>query len=424
VRAPSAATEGRFTLTSYTQDVAPSGRYLFYSHDGLGLGHVRRNLSVATALAALDPAASILLATSAEEAQQFAIPPTVDILKLPGLRKIENDRYAARRLNVTWPEVRSVRASLLLAAVDSFRPTVLLADRHPLGVGGELEPALRRVRENGGSAVLGLRDVLDDPATVDNELRGRRLYDRIAEYYDQVLVYGQADILDSRREYDFPADIAAMTRFCGYVVSNGTRAPNAGDLTNGHRPDSRPHVVATAGGGEDGFALLATFVEAAVVAGWQATLVSGPHAGGPRLRKLRARASKAGVAFQRFVPGLSAQFPTLDALVCMGGYNTLTEAAASGVPTVCVPRIVPRIEQLIRARAFAGRGLLTLLEPADLDATSLAGGVEWAMARALGANRSARPLDLTGAYNAARHLLGLAAEKPPVARPSHVFAVR
>ena len=59
-------------------------RFLFYSHDGLGLGHLRRNLSVARALAELAPEASILLATSAEEAQRFELPPNVDILRLPG----------------------------------------------------------------------------------------------------------------------------------------------------------------------------------------------------------------------------------------------------------------------------------------------------------------------------------------------------
>jgi predicted glycosyltransferase len=50
-------------------------RFLFYSHDGLGLGHVRRNLCVASALSELIPQASILLATSAEEAELFGIPP-------------------------------------------------------------------------------------------------------------------------------------------------------------------------------------------------------------------------------------------------------------------------------------------------------------------------------------------------------------
>ena len=46
-----------------------------------------------------------------------------------------------------------------------------------------------------------------------------------------------------------------------------------------------------------------------------------------------------------------------------GGYNTLAEAALHAVPAVCVPRVAPRSEQLIRARAFERLGLLRLLHP-------------------------------------------------------------
>lgn len=70
-------------------------RFFFYSHDGFGLGHVRRNLSVAHALVELAPQASVLVATSAEEAESFGLPSRVDVLKLPGLRKLDNEHYPA-----------------------------------------------------------------------------------------------------------------------------------------------------------------------------------------------------------------------------------------------------------------------------------------------------------------------------------------
>lgn len=394
----------------------PASRFLFYSHDGLGLGHLRRNLSVATALAELDPEASILLATSAEEAQCFSLPPTVDILKLPGLRKIDNGRYAARRLNVTWGHMRSVRSSLLLAAVESFRPTVLLADKHALGIGKELEPALKAMRAAGGHAVLGLRDVLDEPAAVREELSGHGLFERIAEYYDRVLVYGQPDILDVSREYGFPEEVRRMTSFCGYVVdAAANRSQENGNAASVHQP---PRVLATAGGGEDGFALLAAFVEAAAHAGWDAGVVSGPQCSPEDARRLNDLASTAGVAFRRFVPDLSSEFGSLDALVCMGGYNTLTEAAACGVSTVCVPRVQPRREQLIRAKAFASRGLLTLVDPRRLEPAVLGAEVEWALARQTSGGSVTHNLDLNGASRAASVLRKLASEaSPPRAWP-------
>ena len=265
-----------------------------------------------------------------------------------------------------WRDVRSVRASLLLAAVNSFRPTVVLVDKHPLGVGGELEPALERTRAAGAGAVLGLRDVLDDPAAVHAEMCERGLFTHIARYYDRLLVYGQPDILDALREYAFPKEVAAMTCFCGYVVAAETAAGGKGSgngSTASPTRRGRPHVLATAGGGEDGVALLAAFVEAAARSRWDAGVVSGPQCDPRDVHRLGDLADRAGVDFRRFVPGLSSEFPTLDALVCMGGYNTLAEAAASGVSTVCVPRVRPRSEQLIRAQAFERLGLLTVVEP-------------------------------------------------------------
>jgi len=382
-----------------------SSRFLFYSHDGLGLGHVRRNLTVAAALVDMDPTVSVLVATSTEEADRFGIPPSVDILKLPGLRKLDNEHYAAKRLRVSSRDIRAVRARLLSAAVESFRPDVVLADKHPLGVAGELEPALAEARAAGARAALGCRDVLDEPAAVRHEWEERGVFERIDKYYDRVLVYGQPDVLDPRREYGFPEEISAMTRFCGYVVS-----PTAPKTANGRIHD-RPRVLATAGGGEDGAALLATFVVAAARAGWEGEVVSGPQC--PRVRTLRRLASKAGVSFRRFVPNLTAEFASLDALVCMGGYNTLTEAAACGVRAVCVPRVRPRREQLIRADAFARRGLVRLLEPDRLDPAVLKTEVESALeAPAPQQDEAESALDFGGASRAAHEVLELAGHAP------------
>jgi predicted glycosyltransferase len=172
----------------------------------------------------------------------------------------------------------------------------------------------------------------------------------------------------------------------------------------------KPLVLATVGGGEDGFPLLATFIDAAREAPWDATVVAGPQGTPSDRQTLRRLAADAGVAFSTFVPDLVNAFGAVDALVCMGGYNTLAEAAASGVPTVCVPRTQPRTEQLIRARAFARNGLLRLIEPGQLDACALRREV----GASLGANREPRigraraALGLDGASCAARELLELA----------------
>jgi len=382
-------------------------RFLLYSHDACGLGHLRRNLAIAAALHEAEPNAAVLLATGSDEVPSDWLPPNVDTLKLPTLRKAGRG-YGARRLPLPGPDVWALRRSLLEAAVRSFRPAVLLADKHPLGVEGELGPALHAVLASGGRAALGLRDVLDDPARVRREWARGRVVAAIAEHHQLVLVFGQQALLDPVREYRLPQVVARRVRFCGYVVNDRAGA----QVARLHpRPVGRPpRVLATAGGGEDGFRIVDGFIEAAAAAGWVATAVSGPLCERGHREQLRRAARRAGVAFRSFLPQLGASLGDFDALVCMGGYNTLAEAVACGTPTVCVPRVEPRREQLIRARAFSELGLLRLLEPAALTANVLRTEVAAAIrsSRADPQRRAREALDLGGAERAAAHLLDLA----------------
>ena len=245
------------------------------------------------------------------------------------------------------------------------------------------------------------------------EWNARGAFERIAANYSRVLVFGQPDVVDTVRDHRFPAAVAAMTSFCGYVVSSARHEPALGVAEAPTPKGERPHVLATAGDGADAVPLLETFLSTAADASWRATIVAGPECAPATARRLESLAADAGVVFRGFVPSLPSEFSSLDALVCMGGYNTLTEAVASGVPTVCVPRVEPRTEQLARARAFARRGFVRLLEPDRLTPSALALEIDAALM-----TRAFRPpsrLDLGGGRRAAHHLMELASQR--VSRP-------
>ena len=125
---------------------ADAPRFLLYSHDALGLGHVRRNLVIAGAILERRPDSSVILATSAEHAESLGVPDGVDLLRLPSLRKLDNGHYAPRRLSIPGDDLTALRSAILSAAVASYKPSVLLVDKHPLGVGGELRTALQLLR--------------------------------------------------------------------------------------------------------------------------------------------------------------------------------------------------------------------------------------------------------------------------------------
>jgi len=378
-------------------------RIMFYAHDGQGLGHSRRNLAIARALVTLEPRSSVLLASSVEHSLLSDPDLPIDVLRLPGIRKRAQGHYEARRLQLPEDEVFELRAEILAAAVRSFRPDVLVVDRHPLGIGGELAPALDIHRARGGRALLGLRDILDEPARVRAEWDRTRMNDAIAEFYQQVLVYGCQEILDPVREYAIPLGVASLIRFCGYVVGElgAASAPFGGSSAQ------RPAVLATVGGGEDGFPVLEAFLQASVGAGWDALAVAGPHCPADRFEALRSAAEASGGRVMHAVADLPSLLMSTDAVVCMGGYNTLIEALASGAATVCVPRSEPRTEQLIRARAFEQRSLLHMVEPEDVSAAEMRRTVEDALGEAAVVTRAdrvrhaRRVLDLGGATRAA-----------------------
>src|SRR2546426_998592 len=119
-------------------------RILLYSHDTFGLGHIRRTQKIANAVA--NPDWSILVACASPKTSSFSSRPGIEYLNLPGFAKQVNGDYLPRSLNIPGSEFVNLRASLLLSAVRSFSPDLVLIDKEPLGVRGELLPALGYLR--------------------------------------------------------------------------------------------------------------------------------------------------------------------------------------------------------------------------------------------------------------------------------------
>jgi predicted glycosyltransferase len=330
---------------------------------------------------------------------------------------VRNDHYASRWLRVPVSDIRALRSELLRVAVRSFHPNVVLVDKHPLGAKGEFRDALDELRWIGGRAVLGLRDILDEPDVVRREWAAYRMQARIEEYFDLLLVYGERSVFDPIASYGFLPTVAERTRFCGYVVNhdnaNSHMDNGRSGIEGGTEKRARPLVLGTTGGGEDGFRLLETFIRASARAPWEAVAISGPMLPEHDFLTLTRLAAGAGVSLHKFMPNISGLFWSADALVCMGGYNTLVEAAATGLPIICVPRSSPRLEQVIRAKAFERLGLASMILPEMLAPDSLRQAIHTSLQRSRHDQlvHVHSTLDFDGARTAARHLLGLAQER-------------
>src|SRR5437867_11085615 len=117
-------------------------RFLFYSHDSYGLGHIRRTNVIADRLIRSFPAPSALVVTGSPRSHYFRYPPHCDSLKLPSIGKASNGRYVPRESDMALEEVVALRRRLILQAVTSFRPDVFFSDHTPNGIGGEILAAL------------------------------------------------------------------------------------------------------------------------------------------------------------------------------------------------------------------------------------------------------------------------------------------
>ena len=150
-------------------------RVALYSHDAKGLGHLRRNLALAHHLARALPGltgrdVTGLVITGLAPGQEHRLPDGFDWLVLPGVKKAEGT-YLPQRLRITREDLSLVRSALLSGVLTTFTPDLLIIDRHPYGVHQELREPLARLRQAnpGARLVLGLREVLDTPATVQRE---------------------------------------------------------------------------------------------------------------------------------------------------------------------------------------------------------------------------------------------------------------
>src|SRR5205809_4234024 len=194
-------------------------RIAFYSHDTMGLGHVRRNLLLAEAVTRHDWSTTALPISGVHIGAAFGMPPNVDCVTLPALSKNGADgTYGARHLAIPLTRVVHLRARTMQAALLAFDPDVLVIDNVPKGAVGEAEPALAALKARGRtSLVLGLRDVLDEPEVVAREWCRAGYHETIERYYDEVWVYGDPAIYDVARECAFPASTTSKIEYVGYL---------------------------------------------------------------------------------------------------------------------------------------------------------------------------------------------------------------
>jgi len=350
-------------------------RLLFYSHNGVGVGHFRRQLRLAEAFRNHRPDAAVLLITGSHAAGAFSGPLGFDYVSLPSIRMVDRyETWEPRQPGLSIRELMRLRADLLRRTVRRFRPDLLIADFMPAGPYGELLGALEELAEAGGRAVAGFRDIIDEPAFVRGLWAKTGVYEVLREHYAAICVYGTQDVMDFEAAYGVE-ELNGRLHYVGYL---GRARPEPVE-TRQENADA-PVVIACTGGGVDGSALLTCFLAAArrlaPTLGGSRLVVGGPLLSERELRALHEQAVGSKVEVTRFIPELDRRIAASDLVVTMPGYNTTCEVLSSDARAIVVPRSGPSLEQRMRAAQLERWGRAVALEPLALDPGALAGAIE------------------------------------------------
>lgn len=327
-----------------------SARIFLYSHDTFGLGHLRRNRKIARAILDQIPDAKLMLATGSELAAEFSDISGMELVRLPSVTKQADGTYIASDPACSIEETISRRSSILHRSVLQFRPDMFIADKEPLGLHGELEPTLAAL-DSQVTKILGLRDVLDDRELLRTEWNKRGVTGRIGEYYDEIWIYGPQWFHEPLEGLNLPEKVQRKCRYLGFLGS-GRKAADIRPSGSGD-----PHILVTAGGGEDGARLMECVLavcESGAKLEHRVVLLLGPLIDVADRERIWSRAARFdNIEVVDFQSDPSQLLEDAVAVVAMCGYNTFCEILEAEKPVLFVPRETPRKEQLIRATRAA-----------------------------------------------------------------------
>ena len=353
-------------------------RLIVYSHDSFGLGNIRRMLSICEYLIENVTDISILILSGSPVLHSFRMHPGLDYIKLPCLGRDRVGKMATKYLSTEVDETVRLRSNLIKTAVADFKPDLVLVDKKPYGLLGELKPALDYAKGflPETKLVLLLRDILDSPEVTIKDWQSNRYYQAIDSLYDRILIVGMPEIFDLVQEYEFPASIAEKVGYCGYIRRKpGYRKPQLVRQELKIQPGEK-FVLVTPGGGGDGYSLVNNYLAGLTYLPDQhnikSLIVCGPEMPLSQRQELEQLAQKhPKIQTMEFSDDLASYMEAADVVVSMGGYNTVCEILSYSKRAVVVPRNKPVEEQLIRAEKMAKFGLFKTVHPDYITPKSL-----------------------------------------------------
>jgi len=305
-------------------------RLLFYTVNGLGLGHVTRQLAIARAVRRARPLTQFLFLTTSE-ADNVIYREGFPSVKLPSKSAIVRTGLRPRVFN-------KLTHSVVLSTVSAFNPAVMVVDSFPAGASQELLPTLSWEMRR---------------AFVFRAQQAERAYDPFLQSalsaYDLCIIPHR----DGTEEIPVPESVKQI--WTGEIFIRSREDALTRDEARevlGLPQDARVLYVSFGGGGEDELQnALAITLEAARGLGWTLVVADAP------LAATRAFEKSCDVDFVRIRHYPMAEyFNAFDAAVSAAGYNTAAELMHFGVPAILIPFARGLDDQFARVKKLESEG--------------------------------------------------------------------
>jgi predicted glycosyltransferase len=324
---------------------------------------LRRCRTIAHSLVDLEKDMSVIILTGSPIIGSFNFRARVDFIRIPGVIKLRSGDYTPLSLLIDIEETLELRASIIQHTAEIFDPDIFIVDKEPLGLRGEVHDTLVMLKERGTRLVLGLRDIMDEPAALVPEWERKKVVPALRDLYDQIWVYGLPQICDPLEGIELPKSVRRKMIYTGYLHRSLPHGPaTSAPLSK----IDEPYLLVTTGGGGDGEDVVDWVLRAYENDPHQphpALLVLGPFMHSDRQQEFLQRATKLdnveAITFDAQMEHLMAKAV---GVVAMGGYNTFCEILSFDKRALIIPRTRPRMEQYLRATRAKEYGLVSMLE--------------------------------------------------------------
>ena len=349
---------------------------LIYSHDGRGLGHVSRGVTIGMALRRLFPRLKVLFVSGFKQTAMLVGPCPLDWMKLPSYEtRIVAGKSKGRlgNANIKNCYLGPARANLIESIIANFKPRSVVVDHDPPGKRDELKPALKLTRALDTNWILGIRAVVGDV----EDFWSASSKTAFQNHYHSLLWYGDNNVMGDEIPDTLGKYFSTEPVVTGYVsrfLEMKHWAPYNSERYAG--------TIAVPWLSETSLAFMKSLSEAVYELGdgygrWKIFT---------DLKKIEAEAPSIKSQFDAIpyctVENASDQYLTTlsnsRVAIIYGGYNSLTDIMAAKVPSVVIVRGMSDREQEEHVRKIGqvAHNLIHALKENDVNLKTLTEGLE------------------------------------------------